>query len=212
MVVAICGSAGNTRRLHSLTRTTVTDSSALPDRAPWIVLKFGGTSVSTPARWATIRELAASRRAEGARVLLVVSALSGVTDALKALCGLPDAAARTAAAADIAARHRDLQRALGLDHLPALDALLAELTALATAAVEHDYVWQAAVQAMGELLSSTLGAAALSAQGLPTAWLDARSCLLATPLPNQNERTRRLSASVEAATDTALGTRLAQCG
>ncbi len=187
----------------------MTDRSTLPANAPWIVLKFGGTSVSTPERWATIRTLAASRRAEGARVLLVVSALSGVTDALKALCGLPDTGARAAAAADIAARHRELQQALGLDHLPTLDACLAELTALAMVASNHDYAWQAAVQALGELLSSTLGAAALSAQGLPTAWLDARSCLLAAPLPNQNERTRRLSASVECAPDAALSARLA---
>ncbi len=190
----------------------MTHPSDLPATAPWIVLKFGGTSVSTPERWATIRTLAAARRAEGARVLLVVSALSGVTDALKALCSLADAGARAAAAADIAVRHRELQQALGLDHLPALDARLAELAALATAAAEPDYAWQAAVQAMGELLSSTLGAAALSAQDLPTAWLDARSCLLAAPLPNQNERTRRLAASVECAADAGLAARLAAAG
>src|SRR3954465_1366826 len=61
-------------------------NATLPDNAPWIVMKFGGTSVATAARWRNILELAASRRAEGARVLIVVSALSGITDGLKQLC------------------------------------------------------------------------------------------------------------------------------
>jgi diaminopimelate decarboxylase/aspartate kinase len=53
----------------------------------WIVLKFGGTSVSRRDRWDTIGRLMAERAAgEGASVLAVVSALSGVTNELQALC------------------------------------------------------------------------------------------------------------------------------
>ncbi|HET9835229.1 MAG TPA: hypothetical protein VFP88_02620 [Rhodanobacteraceae bacterium] len=75
---------------------TASAPAPLPPDAPWIVLKFGGTSVATPERWRTILELAAARRAEGARVLVVVSALSGVTDALKALCTCaPEASVRS---------------------------------------------------------------------------------------------------------------------
>ncbi len=41
----------------------------------WIVLKFGGTSVSRRNRWDNIGRIAAGRMAEdGARVLVVVSA------------------------------------------------------------------------------------------------------------------------------------------
>ena len=40
----------------------------------WIVLKFGGTSVSKRHRWDTVGKIAA-QRAEHARVLVVVSAL-----------------------------------------------------------------------------------------------------------------------------------------
>ena len=66
----------------------------LPDEAvpantqelTWIILKFGGTSVSSKSRWDTIVELAAKRLAARHRVVIVVSALSGVTDQLKALC------------------------------------------------------------------------------------------------------------------------------
>ena len=46
----------------------------------WIVLKFGGTSVSRRDRWDTIGALMKRRaREEGTNVLVVVSALSGVT-------------------------------------------------------------------------------------------------------------------------------------
>ena len=66
----------------------MTDSATAPlaPDAPWVVLKFGGTSVATAERWRTILKLAAVRRAEGNRVLVVVSALSAITDSLKGLC------------------------------------------------------------------------------------------------------------------------------
>ena len=52
----------------------------------WLVLKFGGTSVSKRERWDTIGQLADGRAAaENARVLVVVSALSGVTNELQAI-------------------------------------------------------------------------------------------------------------------------------
>ena len=71
-------------------------------------MKFGGTSVATLPRWQNIRELAASRRAEGARVLVVVSALSGITDALKQLCAEGDKGKRVEAARAIEQRHYEL--------------------------------------------------------------------------------------------------------
>ena len=53
--------------------------------APWVVLKFGGTSVSSRARWDTISQLVMKRKSEGFRVLVVVSAVSGITNQLVAL-------------------------------------------------------------------------------------------------------------------------------
>ena len=53
---------------------------AMPESAPasdWIVLKFGGTSVSQRHRWDTIGRLMRERaEAESAKVMVVVSALS----------------------------------------------------------------------------------------------------------------------------------------
>ena len=48
----------------------------------WIVLKFGGTSVSSLNNWRNIAKVAAARAAGGARVLIVHSAVTGITDRL----------------------------------------------------------------------------------------------------------------------------------
>lgn len=177
-------------------------------------MKFGGTSVATLPRWQNIRDLVASRRAEGARVLIVVSALSGITDALKHLCAQGDKGKRVEAARAITQRHHELLEQMQLALPAGLQARLDDLAALAEEGprVLGELAWQAQVQAHGELLSSTVGAAFLSAAGLSTQWLDARDFLAAVALPNQNERTRLLSAMVEARPDPALPPRLAVLG
>ena len=207
---------------------TATFPPLAPD-APWVVLKFGGTSVASVERWHTILQLATARRAEGMRVLVVVSALSGVTDALKALCTCA-AEAREAALAGLVARHRELAAQMQLADAGAMERWLASLEALAlplpsgeggasapgasrhVSRAERGHAWQAAVQAHGELLSSALGAAFLSANGLATEWLDAREALLARELPFLNERARKLSAQVQAESDPAFTAALAARG
>ena len=187
----------------------MSEAQPLPESAPWIVLKFGGSSVSTAARWAIIRDLASARRARGARVLVVVSALAGVTDALKSLCAEPDVAPRLLAWARIEARHAALAAALGLREDATWRAQLHSLHALLTAGADaHDALrWQAAVMAHGELLSSALGADYLRAH-----WLDARGVLLAHAQPNQSERMRRLAAALDTAPDAAVAATLARAG
>lgn len=182
--------------------------------APWIVMKFGGTSVATLPRWQNIRELIASRRAEGARVLVVVSALTGITDALKQLCVEGEQGKRKAAADAIAQRHYDLLAHMQLELPTTLGERLRDLFALADSGPAElgELAWTAQVQAHGELMSSALGAAFLTHSGLATQWVDARDCLTAIALPNQNERTRLLSAMVDVRPDPALNARLAAQG
>ena len=161
----------------------------------WIVLKFGGTSVSRRHRWDTIGRIAAGRaRDEDARVLVVVSALSGVTNALQEVA---DGAGAREGMAALAARHRDFAVELGLDPDATIGARLSALQALADdpRAATRPLAWQADVLAQGELLSSTLGAAYLCAQGLDFGWCDARDWLQALELPNQNAWTTRLCVS-----------------
>ena len=172
-------------------------SSVIPsDR--WIVLKFGGTSVSRRHRWDTIGRLAQQRAADNdARVLVVVSALSGVTNELQAIAdGAADSDARIAALLE---RHRAFAQELELDADAVLGERLAALRGLGDGATarQRPLQWQAEVLGQGELLSSTLGAAYLRTQGLDFGWCDARDWLDAIALPNQNAWSTRLSVSCQ---------------
>ena len=55
-----------------------------PD-SPWIVLKFGGTSVSSVTNWKSVAGVLRSRLEAGLRPVVVHSALSGITDRLEQL-------------------------------------------------------------------------------------------------------------------------------
>ena len=182
--------------------------SSISNAAPWVVLKFGGTSVSRRTRWDNIGRIAAER-ARDARVLVVVSALSGVTNELQAIAqGEGDAVARVEA---LEARHRAFAEELGLDAEAVLGERLAALRALPgdARAADRPYDWQAEVLAQGELLSSTLGAAYLAAQGHDFGWCDARDWLDAIDMPNQSDWARRLSVNCECAGDAERRTRFA---
>src|ERR1700733_4495376 len=180
--------------------------------SPWIVLKFGGTSVSSLARWQKIAAIAGQWQRQGKRV--VVSALSGITDKLKALIEANDPAQREHIRDEIVARHQSMFAELGLsDHGPIrywlerLSSLVANSRADAVA-----LPWQAEVLALGELMSSTLGVAYLNSIGIAAHWLDAREHLHAQPMPNQNAWGRYLSVSVPTAHDAAMSQTLAQRG
>jgi len=179
--------------------------SASPSVDRWIVLKFGGTSVSRRHRWDTIGKLAKKRADEtGARVLVVVSALSGVTNELTALAdGAADSRERVAA---LEQRHRDFLSELELEADAVLGKRLAALRGLLDdpRAATRTLDWQAEVLGQGELLSSTIGAAYLRASGLDIGWADARDWLDALPpQPNQSEWSRRLSVSCQWQSDAA---------
>jgi len=173
-----------------------------PPDPRWIVLKFGGTSVSARARWDTIGTLARARALDGQRrALVVVSALSSVTSELVAIAeGAADAAARLQA---LATRHREFAHELGIHREAALETRLAALQGLPDdpRAAARTLDWQAELLAQGELLSSTLGAAYLRTQGLEIGWCDAREWLRATPLPHQSAWAGRLSASCQREAD-----------
>jgi len=181
-----------------------------PSSQPWIVLKFGGTSVSERRRWDTIGALARARGLDGQRrVLVVVSALSGVTSELMMIAeGAEDARARMQA---LCTRHREFARDSGLGDVPQLDARLAALQGLLDdpRATSRALDWQAELLAQGELLSSTLGAAYLKIQGIQIGWCDAREWLQATPLPHQSPWAGRLAASCQREADAGWRTRFA---
>ena len=74
-------------------------------------MKFGGTSVAGRPQWETIASLVRDRQAGARRVLLVCSAVAGVTNRLEALADDPDADSRLH---ELIEMHRQLGRELGV--------------------------------------------------------------------------------------------------
>lgn len=151
--------------------------------AHWVVLKFGGTSVSSLERWDTIASVLRQRLEEGLRPLVVCSALSQVSNRLDAL--LADAVHERdlrEPLAELRKVHHDLAGNMELDADDLLGEDLAELQRLLmgiSLTRELTPRLRAQVMSIGEVLSTRLGAAWLSAQGLSTVWQDARNLLVA---------------------------------
>jgi diaminopimelate decarboxylase/aspartate kinase len=152
-----------------------------------IVCKFGGTSVANREAQKRLASIVGQRLAEAP--LVVVSALSGVSDALigvldAALAGRADASAR--ALGELADEHRALlaetpaRPAARAEAGTALEETLAMLEELrrGVALVGDVTPWaRARFVGAGELLSSRIVAAALDAEGVPASWIDARTVL-----------------------------------
>ncbi len=183
-------------------------SSSLPHKAEeWLVLKFGGTSVSTAANWRNIAQVLRKRRAEGFRPVVVHSALSGITDRLESLLSAALNGSHIAVLEHIERVHRDLAERLGVVPNGQFEEFARELRELAGLLAERrsiDDAARARVMAMGELLATTLGAEFLNAQGIGTVWVDARSVLHADERLNATHKASLLSATCDFAPDANL--------
>jgi diaminopimelate decarboxylase/aspartate kinase len=172
----------------------------------FLVLKFGGTSVSSADNWTRITDIVRSRLAsadEGTKVVIVHSALSKVTDKLYTCLDqvlerrrasdtalgphdvMSPVGAHRKTLAEIMGQHLELAQALGISSADA-DCLLAPYRSEAERILEGSSLLgevsartKARVVAMGELLSTTIGAAylqlALGAERV--GWLEARELL-----------------------------------
>lgn len=172
------------------------------------VHKFGGTSVGSAERIAHAARLSIDAAAR-CKLVVVSSAMSGVTDALVGSARLAADGDLGSATADFQAmreRHRDTARAVALpaeiEGLTAeLDGLLDEIEALLAAVVQLGEVPARAsdrVLCTGEKLAIRLVAAAIRAQGHDAVALDADTFLetdghfgSANPLDGVADRTTR---------------------
>jgi aspartate kinase len=175
-----------------------------------IVMKFGGTSVGSADRIVDLTERVRERLEQ--KPVVVVSALSGVTDAL--LRGARSALARDPGAEtmfqQIRARHRDVLDALfpsgpHRDHLLAhLDSVLSELRMLYSGIHALEELTPRSLDAtagIGERLSCEIVAAALSSRGISSKALDARQIIVTDEsfgkaVPLMDETTARVRAWV----------------
>ena len=178
-----------------------------------VVQKFGGTSVADPDAVRRLIEIARAARArDGRGPVLVVSALSKVTDALlqiAAEAGSAKTESATQHADQLRERHLAMARALAgqadvtslsahigdqFDQLSAVIKALAVLREVSARTLD-------VVAAMGELLSSRIIAAALTQVGLPGDWIDARAVIVTDAqhtqaAPLMRETTAALRAAV----------------
>ncbi len=176
----------------------------------WVVLKFGGTSVSSVANWHNIAGVVRARIAAGLKPVIVHSALSGITDRLESLLAGVASGTSQSVLEQIDSRHRDLARALGLVPGPEFERFMQELRQMADLAErsrESSDGLRARVMATGELLATTLGATFLNAQGIGTAWADARQVLRADTRPSATQKASLLSATCDFTPDAALQSR-----
>jgi aspartate kinase len=183
-----------------------------------VVQKFGGTSVADPeAIQRLIQIVGTARSRDGRGPAVVVSAMSGVTDALlgvaaaagggrleDALTRLDQLRERHIAAAQTLAP-KESKGALGQQ----IDQQFDDLTALARAlAVLREVSPRTldVVAAAGELLSSRIVTAALAGADIPSEWVDARRAIITTAdhtraLPLATETDAALRATVLAVVD-----------
>ncbi|MGB6606084.1 MAG: hypothetical protein WBE65_17520, partial [Steroidobacteraceae bacterium] len=135
----------------------------------WIVLKFGGTSVSTLANWVNIERVASERLRSGARVLMVHSAVTGITDSLERLLDAAIGQGHEEELRAIEDRHRRLAAEIGVPLGEDVERHLAELREIAAGVAlmrEVSERTRARVLAMGELMATRIGARFLTAHGL----------------------------------------------
>ena len=186
-----------------------------------VVQKFGGTSVADPDAVRRLIDIVRAARArDGRGPVLVVSAMSRVTDALLAVAAEASASRPESALAQVEPlreRHLAMARAL-LGHAMGDAAGNPGLVALASY-IDQQFEQLAAVvkalavlrevsvrtldvvAAMGELLSSRIVAAALVHAGVPGEWVDARRAIVTDDdhtqaCPLMRETTGALRASV----------------
>lgn len=176
----------------------------------FVVLKFGGTSVARRARWAVIADRARACLDEGARPVIVCSAVSGVSDLLSRLLPAATRGEHDEILDALREKHGALAAELGVSD-DICDGTLSELERIARGVSligEHTPRLTARVMAQGELMSTRLGHAWLVAQGLSAAWVDARSLMTAHAGRDRSAEQRYLSAAVPFEHDPAVAARL----
>ena len=175
-----------------------------------VVLKFGGTSVGdAEAIGRLVRHVTAAHRR--ARAVVVVSALSGITDRLLQLAAAAasgDEVSVTKGLDELQQRHEAVAQLAAPDSQPLRERIKTEvaelrnlLHAIATLKDASPRT-RDAVAAFGELLSSRIVEAACQAAGLPAVWADPRRVLITndtfgSALPLMEETTAAVRAHLQ---------------
>lgn len=170
----------------------------------WIVIKFGGTSVSTVENWRHILTIVRRHLAASKRVLVVCSAITQVSNKLESLVTAALAGKHTTALTELTEIHQRLCEGLQVNfatHLNQYFQRLAQLAEGISLIGEVTPRIRAQIMAHGELMLTVLAAAFLRAEQLPVDWQDARELLIAEPNPLAHHNAAYLMAHCSAAPD-----------
>ncbi len=173
----------------------------------WVVMKFGGTSVSTAANWKTIAEGVRNRLDGGFRLVVVHSALKGVSNALTEILQSAVSGENSDQFDAVKQQHSDLADALGLDGPSVLDEALQELGQLIAGVRlvrEVSVRVRVRVMALGEIMATRLGASYLDSLGIDAYWQDARDILTSETRANRSVTQSYLSATCDYEADPEL--------
>ena len=138
-------------------------------------MKFGGTSVADATAFENVARIVESER--GSAPVVVVSAMSGVTDALLTATNIDSLQ-------EVFERHRSVSRELLDDNkafanrLSSAEQELAELLEAFAQRPSDRKRLQDAIGSFGEILSSTLLAEVLNQRGIEALPVDARRCVI----------------------------------
>ena len=147
-----------------------------------VVLKFGGTSVADAASWQRIAMLVHQRCRSVERVVLVVSALSQVSNTIEQLLREARRELPRQRFEQLRARHQQLAAALGLTQLDDIDSCwqrLHDLLLSLRGMVRIPPPLWAEAMSYGEIIASRLGCCFLQQQDAEVTWLSAPELLLA---------------------------------
>jgi aspartate kinase len=165
-------------------------------------MKFGGTSVADAAAFENVARIVASEHKAGP--VVVVSAMSGVTDSLlnaTSIAATAGAQRAFASLENIFKRHEaaanellsDSKRVEFVKQLRRVAGEVAQFLALFEQKPSERKAFQDAVVSVGEILSSTLLAAVLNERDIEARQVDTRRCIItddehtsATPLMNES--------------------------
>ena len=168
-------------------------------RPSWVVLKFGGSSVSSLDDWNNIAQIVSDNLQQGYQVAVVHSAFKNVTNRLERLAQLAVNNEHQELLGELKDYHQTMASQLKLESsllTPWLDSLEVSAKKVADSGMLTSKL-RAELVAHGELLSSTLGAAFLEQQlsgDKKTQWIDARELFVSEVEVSNNINDQYLNA------------------
>ena len=201
-----------TNETDEMNEAAFTDSGSLgaPEdvaTSDWVVMKFGGTSVSSAANWKMIADRVRSRLNAGFRLVIVHSALKGMSNALEEILQSAIDGEASERFDALKRLHYELAGSLALDGPALLDEALQELEQLIAGVRlvrEVSVRVRVRVMALGEIMATTLGASYLDSLGIDVHWQDAREILTSETRANRSVTQSYLSATCNYDADPAL--------